>query len=260
MKISKNTNATSFRLNLLVVWCSIFFTSTLFSASPFEDANAAFAKKDYATAIKNYEQILGTGQYSADLYFNLGNAYLKNKKLGKAILNFERAAKYDSGDPDIQHNLAIAKESIIDDIEPLPPFFIMQFFGGIRDIFSSTGWAVFSLFFLWIGFGVFILKMINKLNLTPSLSKIIGISALVLAGLGTIFGIAKTSFDKNHKEAIIIQNAIDFKTAPDEISENIMDLHEGTKVVLIDKIEDWYKVKLADGDEGWIQEGDLEVI
>ncbi len=260
MKISKNTNTTSFRLNLLVVWCSIFFTSTLFSASPFEDANAAFAKKDYATAIKNYEQILGTGQYSADLYFNLGNAYLKNKKLGKAILNFERAAKYDSGDPDIQHNLAIAKESIIDDIEPLPPFFITQFFGGIRDIFSYTGWAVFSLFFLWIGFGVFILKKINKLNLTPSLSKIIGISALVLAGLGTIFGIAKTSFDKNHKEAIIIQNAIDFKTAPDEISENIMDLHEGTKVVLIDKIEDWYKVKLADGDEGWIQEGDLEVI
>ena len=260
MKISKNIFATSFRFNLLIVWCSIFFASTLFATTPFEDGNAAFAKKDFPAAIKNYEQILESGQYSAELYFNLGNAYYKNKELGRAILNYERAAKYDSGNADIQHNLANAKTKLIDEIEPLPPFFVTQFFGGIRDTFSSTGWAIFSLLFLWAGFGVFILKMLNKFNLTTSLSKIIGISSIVLAVIGTIFGIAKTSFDKNHNEAIIIQNAIDFKTAPDEISENIMDLHEGTKVVLIDKIEDWYKVKLADGDEGWIQEEDLEVI
>lgn len=260
MKILKNTFATSLRLNLLVVWCSIFFSSTLFATTPFEDGNAAFAKKDFPTAIKNYEQILESGQYSAELYFNLGNAYFKNKELGKAILNYERAAKYGSGNADIHYNLENAKTELIDEIEPLPPFFVTQFFSGIRDLFSSMGWAIFSLLFLWISFGVFILKMLNKLKFTSSISKIIGISSLVLAVIGTVFGLAKTNFEKNHKEAVIIQNAIDFKTAPEEISENIMDLHEGTKVILIDKIEDWYKVKLADGDEGWIQEEDLETI
>ena len=79
MKILKNIFATSFRLHFLVVWYSIFFTTILFSATPFEDANAAFAKKDYPTAIKNYEQILESGQYSPELYFNLGNAYFKNR-------------------------------------------------------------------------------------------------------------------------------------------------------------------------------------
>jgi len=230
------------------------------SATSFEDANAAYAKKDYPTAIKNYEQILESGKYSAELYFNLGNAYLKNKELGKAILNYERAKKYDSGNADIQHNLSSVKSMLIDKIEPLPPFFVTHFFGGIRDFFSSLGWAIFSLLFLWIGLGLFIFKILKKLSLSNNLTKIIGITSLVLAGIGTIFGIAKTSYDKNHKEAIITQNAIDFKSAPDEISENIMDLHEGTKVVLVDKIEDWFKVKLADGNEGWIQEEDLETI
>jgi len=171
MKISKNIFASSFRLHFLVVWCSILFTASIFSATSLEDANAAFAKKDYPTAIKNYEQILESGQYSPELYFNLGNAYFKNKELGKAILNYERAAKYNSGNGDIQHNLTIAKNEMVDEIEPLPPFFVIQFFGGIRDILSSTGWAIVSLLFLWIGLGVFILKMLNKLNLSKSLTK-----------------------------------------------------------------------------------------
>ncbi len=259
MKLGNNINATTLSV-FLVVCCSIFFIQNLKATTPFETANEAYAKKDYQSAISNYEAILETGEYSSDLYYNLGNAYFKNGNLGKAILNFERARKNSPNDKDILHNLNHAKVSTVDEIEPLPPFFVTSFFGGIRDLFFSTGWAIFSILFLWIGLGIFIAQLLQKLNSNQRILKIISIASLVLAGFGILFGLARKSHELNFKGAIIIEKQIDFKSAPEENSENIMTLHEGTKVQLLDKIDNYHKVKLADGDEGWINEKEIEII
>ena len=247
-------------ISTMWICCSIFFSANLAATTPFETANEAYAKKDYEKAIFNYESILETGEYSADLYFNLGNAYFKNGDLGKAILNFERAKKYAPGDADILHNLNHAQTSTVDEIEPLPPFFVTQFFGGIRDVFSLSGWAISSLLFLFIGMGILIGKLLQKIGGNPQTLKIISISSLVLAGLGVLFGFSKKNHELNFKEAIVIQNQIDFKSAPEDNSSNILTLHEGTKVEILDKIDNYHKVKLANGDEGWIHEEDLEII
>ena len=259
MKLGNNINAATISI-CLMVGCSIFFINNLKAATPFEVGNEAYAKKDYQSAISNYEAILQTGEYSSDLYYNLGNAYFKNGNLGKAILNFERANKNSPNDKDILHNLNHARVSTVDEIEPLPPFFVSSFFGGIRDLFFSIGWAIFSLLFLWIGLGILIAQLLQKLNGNQRILKIASISSLVLAGFGILFGLARKSHEINFKEAIILEKQIDFKSAPEDNSENIMKLHEGTKVEILDKIDNYHKVKLADGDEGWINEKVLEMI
>jgi len=37
-------------------------------------------------------------------------------------------------------------------------------------------------------------------------------------------------------------------------------LHEGTKVIVLDTIDDWKKIKLADGKIGWIIASEIKLI
>lgn len=54
------------------------------------EADEAYQKNQFSEAAAMYEQILQTQGESADIYYNLGNAYFKMKNTPKAVLNYER--------------------------------------------------------------------------------------------------------------------------------------------------------------------------
>src|SRR5262249_40982996 len=81
-------------------------------------ANGLYADGRYAEAAAEYERVLGTGVASANVYFNLGNAYLKAGDVGRAVLAYERARRLAPGDPDVRANLAFAREQGGEDDEP----------------------------------------------------------------------------------------------------------------------------------------------
>src|SRR4029453_11490487 len=72
--------------------------------------NALYADGRYADAAAAYEQLFAGGVASANAYFNLGNAYLKEGEVGRAVLAYERAARLAPGDPVLRANLAFARE------------------------------------------------------------------------------------------------------------------------------------------------------
>ena len=63
-----------------------------------KEAEVAYTKEDYGKAIELYEGLLKTHGESAEIYYNLGNAYYKENKIAPAILNYERALLLDPGD------------------------------------------------------------------------------------------------------------------------------------------------------------------
>ena len=56
----------------------------------------------------------------------------------------------------------------------------------------------------------------------------------------------------NNKEAIVFAKKTAVRNAPTLNSEEVFTLHEGTKVLVLDKVDNWKKIKLADGKLGWI--------
>ncbi|MDH3423313.1 MAG: tetratricopeptide repeat protein, partial [Gemmatimonadota bacterium] len=76
--------------------------------------NEAYQDEDYAGAIEAYQAVLDAGFRSAGLEYNLGNAYFKSGRLGRAILHWERALEASPGDPDIQANLELARSLTVD--------------------------------------------------------------------------------------------------------------------------------------------------
>ncbi|MFQ5607054.1 MAG: hypothetical protein ACE5GA_03835 [Candidatus Zixiibacteriota bacterium] len=78
----------------------------------FEDGNTSYDSAQYIEAIGSYHKILDAGWESADLYFNLGNAYFESGDLGHSLLNYLRAKRLDPADEDINDNLEFARSFV----------------------------------------------------------------------------------------------------------------------------------------------------
>lgn len=243
----------SFFLILVSIFISLQNTSAQSAEELFAQANQAYQAKNYSEAIKKYEAILAKDLQSAELHYNLGNAYYRTNTLGKAILNYEKALKIAPGNEDIQKNLEIAESQKQDDITTLPPFFLTQWWNGLSSVFSSTIWGILTLLFLWLSAAGWALWIRGATRESRKKGFTSGIVLLIIAFLPLLLGWNRLQQETNSQEAIIIIKTT-LHSAPDADSQEIIPLHQGTKVQLLDKIDTWYKVKLGDGEQGWLAE------
>src|SRR5438874_12596556 len=99
--------------NLIVnLCCAItyaFLIPSVFAQSDaqFAKANQEYADRNFKEAIDGYDQLVRSGQWSANLFYDLGNAYFRAGDFGHAILNYERALALDRHHPEADANLRI---------------------------------------------------------------------------------------------------------------------------------------------------------
>ena len=60
----------------------------------FSDGNKSYNNNQFDDAVHLYEDILSQGFYSADLYYNLGNAYYRLEDFGNARSSSSTARSY----------------------------------------------------------------------------------------------------------------------------------------------------------------------
>lgn len=225
-----------------------------------EEANKVYNEGSYGQAIELYEKVLENGYTSAEVYYNLGNAFFKQNNFAAAILNYEKAKKIEPNDEDINFNLKIANNRIVDKIETVPELFYLQWWNSL--IYALTvdqwGWTgLISFFLLLVMALIFLLSRIvwlKKLSFWFGLLfLLISISTYALANQKF------NSFRKDH-EAIVFTPTVTVKSSPSESSIDLFVIHEGTKVELTDNLGDWYEIKIANGSVGWIKNDDIEKI
>src|SRR6266705_4736986 len=98
---------------LAFFFCIIFaITSSAFAQADaeFAKANQEFAQGHFKEAISGYEALIRSGQWSANVFYDLGNAYFRTGDLGRAILNYERALALERHHPEATANLQIARD------------------------------------------------------------------------------------------------------------------------------------------------------
>ena len=226
----------------------------------FSRANQYYMDEQYEKAAGLYDSLVSIGYASPETYFNLGNAYYKMGNVAAAILNYERARRLKPSDSDIEYNLRMANLNTIDKIEPVPLLFYERWWNEFVNTGTVKGKATWFVIWLWISLGLGACYFFAQ----KVLFKKLAFYSFLLALLLSLSSWYLTYLQHKHlflnKGAIIFAESSYVKSSPDDKSANLFLLHSGTRIEVLDELQQWKKIRLANGNEGWIAADALVMI
>ena len=215
------------------------------------EANKALIAENHYDAIAKYESILNDGYESAELYYNLGNAYYRSKQLGKSIWAYSNALEIAPRNRDIAHNLSIANAKIVDRIEMPKSFVFITLYRLLKSKMTTYEWILFGSFLIFINSIYFSVMKFSLIR-----GKIYKMTSTVLVSFIIIAHIfAMDSYiDKQRKNsAVVISNNVNAYSGPFYGSSSILfQINEGIKVDISKQQKEWLEIILIDGKKGWI--------
>ncbi|HBK72514.1 MAG TPA: hypothetical protein DDZ39_12820 [Flavobacteriaceae bacterium] len=244
----------------IIVIIVLIFSSGLYAQadSLFAKANKLYQNENYNEALKLYKEIESHNINSDDLFYNMANTYYRMNKIAPAIYYYEKVILQNPMHNDAQFNLAFAKRMTIDNIEPLPKTVLQKINQGfiMKLSYNTWAWLAVSLAFLFA-----ILFLLYHFSYSSGHKRLYFITSFISAFLALlIIAIAYQNYkySKANKEAIVFSQKTEVKTAPTMASEVSFELHEGTKVKVLESLDNWKKIKIADGKIGWMVGDDLK--
>jgi tetratricopeptide (TPR) repeat protein len=254
---------------LITAALSLLLPSVLMASQPMTKSEAKnlmaqgnkyYEDKQYEKAVDAYQEIISARFEGTSLYYNLGDAYYREGKLGLAILYYEKALRLSPGNGDVIHNLKITNARTIDKIEALPQFFLFEWWESLLAALSVTGWT-FTVYLFYIivllSIGLYFFAKRGGIQRFAVYSGFVSIVLLIVTS--SLLAV-KLNRDMNVKSAIVIAPTAVVKLSPDQTSNDAFIIHEGLKVRELNGVGNWIDIRLEDGKEGWIQKNDLATI
>ena len=220
----------------------------------YREGNKAYSNKDYATAIEKYLEAVASGGVSAELFYNLGNAYFRAGSLAQAILWYERARLLDPTDPDIRHNLRFAKSLTQDKI--------MSIYRGVLIKWAIGALEAVSFDLLW-----WLLVVLSTLATLATVYYILQLRGKWLAivlwlafllVLGGWYVKGNRIWERNR--AVVMVPKLDARSEPSADAEIVFTVHAGTEVAVRERRGHWYRIFLENGSSGWVPENAIEKV
>jgi tetratricopeptide (TPR) repeat protein len=225
-----------------------------------ERSDSAKAERLYEEAILACEKIIDQGQIkNAGLYYNLANTYFLKGDLGRAILNYRKAAKLDAADTNIQKNLAFARSRRLDKVSPKTEKRILQtLFFWHYDFSLKTKFFLTCTFFAVCCIALTVMIWFGRS--APATT------AAVITALLTLCILASVAVQTRTQAA-----AICGVITADEVLARQGDgqnyapsfkepLHAGTEFDLLENRTGWLHIKLADDTDTWIPDQSADLI
>lgn len=238
----------------------LFVSITIQGQTNFDKANTFYQKADYNAAITAYQLELSSKMHSAEVYFNLGNCYYKLNKVAPAIYYYEKALLLAPNDAEIQNNLQFAQKMTIDEIAPVIEVGFEKILSNFTSSLHFDSWAILAIVF---AFGVLLCFSFYFFNYSSSVKRIfvIGIFITLLGFLLSIFsGYYEKSKYENTNPAIVFADVCSVKSEPRSTATESFVLHAGTKVLVIEKLNNFIKIQLPDLKTGWVKNEEIKKI
>jgi tetratricopeptide (TPR) repeat protein len=249
---------------IVVVLLFSFFVHEGFSQDArqekFDQGIKNYSDGKFNDALALWLDIYNTGYRSANLDYNIGNAYFKLDDIPDAILFYERAYLLNPADENIRYNLEIARTLTVDRFQEIPQLFFKKWYDFVSLFLNSNIWAIISLvcfIFCLVFFSLFIYSSKYRLKVAGFW---IGMGLFIISCTSVALSLHNKSLVYNNSGAIITSPQASGKSSPDASGTDLFVLHEGTKVTISDEIGEWYEITLSDGNKGWVHSNSLNRI
>jgi len=226
----------------------------------FQQANQQYEAGNFQQAVATYEKILAAGQANWQVYYNLGNAYYKQKRFGKAILNYERARRLNRDNEDIDFNIDLVNLSVADRIAAMPRSLAVVWLDNAVHFFTIEAAATVMLIFWGLLFTGAMIWMLARREFLQSWGRrLVWVAGSVWLIFMLIFGLL--AYERaTVQEAIVLASRVVVRSSPADDATEMFILHEGVKVRLQENSGGWQRIKLADGKVGWLEANAVEKI
>ena len=211
----------------------------------YQEGNRLYQEGDYEAALGSYLRLTEAGFEAGEVYYNIGNSYFKLGDVAHSILYFERAKRLLPRDEDVLANLDLARSLTVDEIQPRPRFWLFGLVEWwVRLLPRELLITVVGLAYLFAIGGVILLIVRRGLPSAVWGGRV----SLASGGLLLVFGLnlAVRKFDiAQAEEAVVIEPRVEVRSAPlDDQALTIFTVHEGTKVRVDRRSEEWAEVVL----------------
>ncbi|MDR0907881.1 MAG: tetratricopeptide repeat protein [Rikenellaceae bacterium] len=245
---------------ILAIFSGVLVASAQNSEELWDKANTAYYNEDYAGAVALYDSIEQQGVASAELYYNMGNAYFRAGRIGKSILYYNKAQKLAPADRDIAYNLEIANTFTRNKIEPIPEFFLRRWMRSLGSMMSANGWAVASLVLFGLALAGLLLFLLPLRQRARKGGFYGGVAALILLVFALSFAVVSHRESVRSTQGIVTAPSASVKSSPDSAGKDLFLIYEGARVTVRDELGSWCEITIADGNRGWIKASTIEMI
>lgn len=220
--------------------------------SLFVKANKLYQQESYKKALKLYEEIESQNMESDALYFNMANAYYKTNQIAPSIYYYEKAIKLNPNNKDYTFNLEFAKRMTLDNIEVLPKSPGQKFRDTVILNFTYNTWAIIAVSLAFLFAALFLLYHFSYSTSVKRIYFVTSALCVIFVTSSVFFAYSNYQYVSTTKTAIIFAQQTRVRSAPSRSSEINFELHEGTKVEILESLDNWKKIQIADGKTGWI--------
>jgi hypothetical protein len=235
------------------ILCALFISSAFAqSDAEFTKANQAYAQGHFKEAISNYEALVRAGQWSANLFYDLGNAYFRTGDFGRAILNYERALALERHHPEAAANLQIAR----DEARALE---LQQSWLERHLQFASVNqYCIAAAIAVWLAiFAVVILIFARRKSATMIA---ILIFCLLISSVA-IYAVYTLEHGTNGSAlAIVTGKEVQARLATADTANSVLALPPGSEIKILSTRGDWIYAALPNNLHGWIPARNAEQV
>jgi tetratricopeptide (TPR) repeat protein len=218
----------------------------------FANANQAFAQSHFKEAIADYEALIRDGQWSANVFYDLGNAYFRTGDFGRAILNYERALALERHHPEATANLQIARDEAhaLELPSSLPERYLQSATVNQYSIAAAVAF--------WIA-AFCLAVLIFTLRRSATVISVLLVMLLLFAG--AIFAIWQLEDgSKGVALAIVTGKDVQARLATADTANAILSLPPGSEIKVLSTRGDWIYAALPNNLRGWIPAKNAEQV
>tara|TARA_B100000959_G_scaffold36260_1_gene34879 strand:- start:13985 stop:14764 length:780 start_codon:yes stop_codon:yes gene_type:complete len=249
-----------FTINIIWMVFPSILSAQINVENTFSQANELYNKGSYIEAINNYKEIIKNDFHSAELYYNLGNAYYRLDSIASSVYYYEKALQLNPNDRETIDNLELINKTLVDEIDPITTPLIESILNSISNIFYFETWGYISIFFSFLIVALFLSYYFANSSRVKRLTFVLLCISSIFMLVSLINGNKGYNNYINNEYAIIYSYETDLKTEPNYRSETLFMLHEGTKIQVLENYNNWIKIRLVNGQVGYIQLIDVKIL
>jgi tetratricopeptide (TPR) repeat protein len=233
-----------------ILWS--FVAASTFAQTDFDKANQEYAQGHFPEAISGYEALVRAGQWNANLFYDLGNAYFRVGDFGRAILNYERALALERHHPEATANLQIARdEAHALELQQSWPERYLQFA-------SVNEYSITAAIAFWLAVFAIVMRILARRRSATLIATLMFCLLVSTVAIYAVYTLERGS--NGSTVAIVTGKNVQARLATADSANSVLALPPGSEVKILSTRGDWIYAALPNTLRGWIPAKDAQQV